>query len=299
MTARKMYRPKAKLGVSLAALGLLLASASPPARAAALYGPGPHWIDKVTSGYAMFESAATVGVDITGDGATDLTVVATGPTTVFRSDALEGDPVGDPGHRNHLDLEIVSMTLTGTIPGLGPFTLTVGDGIGNHAPDGPFHTAGTSDEIPGSPRRALDVFEIFFQLSLDRNGVVVHNPVPLRVESVISTLPPIGTEFVMVGPPVALVTADGSPVLYVTEVLNRLVRPPDRECDPDGLDAGAIEAVKAEIASTCPCIGSSYPRPPARCMTHALMRQVRAGLLTRRCKPLARAEAAQSACGGL
>jgi hypothetical protein len=277
----------------------LLTSALPPAHAAALYGPGPHWIDKVTDGYAMFESTASVGVDITGDGTTDLTVAAAGPTTVFRSDALEGDPVGDPGHKNHLDLEIVAMTLTGTIPGLGPFTLTVGDGVGNHAPDGPLHTAGTSDEIPGSPRRALDVFEIFFQLSLDRQGVVIHNLVPLRVESVITTLPPIGTQFVMVGPPVPLVDEAGSPVLQVTEVLNRLVRPPDRECDPDGLDAGAIVAAEAEIASTCQCIGIAHPRPSARCMTRALRRQVRAGLLNKRCKGSARTHALESACGGL
>ena len=274
----------------------LLGHASPPVHAAALYGPGQHWIDKVTGGFAMFESAASVGVDINGDGSTDLTVTATGPTTVFRSDALEGNPVGDPGHKNHLDLEIVTMTLTGTIPGLGPFTLTVGDGIGNHAPDGPFHTAGTSDEIPGSPRRALDVFEIFFQLSLDQRGIVLHNLVPLRVETVITELPPIGAEFVMVGPPVPLVTEDGTVVLQVTETVNRLVRPPDRECDPDGLDAGAIAAAEVEVASACQCLGASHPRPSARCMTHTLTRQVRAGLLNMSCKGSARAQAVQSVC---
>jgi len=296
MVARGTCRTKGKLGLGLMALSSLLADASPPVHATPLYGPGPHWIDKVTGGYAMFESAAAVGVDLDFDGATDLTVTAAGPTTVFRSGALEGDPVGDPGHKNHLDLEIVAMTLTGTIPGLGSFTLAVGDGIGNHAPDGPLHTAGTSDEVPGSPRRALDVFEIRFQLTLERSGIALHNPAPLRVESVIGTLPPIGTEFVMVGPPVLLVDESGGPVLQVTETVNRLVRPPDRECDPEGLDAGAIAAAEAAIASGCECIGVSALRPSGRCITQVLSRQVRAGLLNRRCKSSARAQAAQRVC---
>jgi hypothetical protein len=285
--------------MALVVVGLVSIPALSPVHAAALYGPGRHWIDKVTGGLAMFESAASVGVDINGDGSTDLTVTATGPTTIFRSDALAGDPIGAPGHRNHLDLEIVTMTLTGIIPGLGPFTLTAGDGIGNQVSDGPLHSAGTSDEVPGSPRRALDVFEISFQLSLDQLGLVLHNPAPLRVETIITALPPIGAQFVMAGPPVPLVTANGAPVLQVTETVNRLERPPDRECDPDGLDTGGIAAAEARISSTCKCVRASHPRPSSRCMTRALTRQVRAGLLNRRCKGSARAAAVQSACGAL
>jgi hypothetical protein len=100
----------------------------------------------------------------------------------------------------------------------------------------------------------------------------------------------------MVGPPVALVTDDGTPVLQVTEVLNRLVRPPDRACDPDGLDADAIAAAEAEIASACSCISTVHPRVSPPCMTRTLSRHVRAGLLLKRCKRMTRAQAVKSAC---
>src|SRR3990172_6097077 len=113
------------------ALVAILMALAPPAHARPLFGPGRHWIDTVTGGLARFRAEASVGVDVNFDGVADLRVDMTGTTEVFRSGALEGDPAGDPGHRNHLDLEIFAMTLTGRVPGLGAATLRIGDGVGN------------------------------------------------------------------------------------------------------------------------------------------------------------------------
>ena len=87
------------------------------------------------SGTVTFDAAAVVAIDLNLDGVGDLTLHMTGPTTVFRSAAVATDPA-HPGHRTHLDLEIVRMTLA-TPNGV---EFRAGDGAGNFAPDGPlFH----------------------------------------------------------------------------------------------------------------------------------------------------------------
>jgi hypothetical protein len=252
---------------------------------AALDGPGPHWIDDVTGGSAMFLSEATVSVDFDFDAVSDLDFAATGPTKVFRSAAYEGDPVGDPGHDNHLDLEIYSMILTGTIPSLGPFTLTVGDGAGNLASDGLLFSSGTSDELPDDPRRAHDVFNLFFQVEVA--GLVLHNAVPFQVESIIDRLPPVGSEFHHVGPPVPLLTASGTPLLQITAVVNRVVRPPPRFCDPDGVDAEAIAEARAQVSAECGCM-TPGSRTERQCESRVLRDRAQVGILLRRCKSRAR-----------
>src|SRR5713101_1477527 len=90
--------------------------------AAPLYGTGPHWVDRVRSGYAAFGARASVGVDLTFDGAVDFEVAMTGTTEVFRGAARATDP-RHPRHPNHIDLEIVAMHLAGELPGLGSIAL--------------------------------------------------------------------------------------------------------------------------------------------------------------------------------
>src|SRR5262249_23626887 len=95
----------------IATLTLALGVAVSGASSFRLFGPGPHWIDGERGGLVRFGASATVSLDLDFDGVADMLIALGGTTTVFRSDAIVGDPVGDPGHRNHLDLEIVSMTL--------------------------------------------------------------------------------------------------------------------------------------------------------------------------------------------
>jgi hypothetical protein len=123
--------------------------------------------------------------------------------------------VGDPGHRNRLQLEIVSATLAASESPVGPVTLTFGDGAGNLSADGPLYSAGVSNELPGSPELARDVFEIFFQV--EAAGLRLHNERPLVMTAVIDRLPPIGSTFMSTGPPIPLVTDTGAPVLQVIE----------------------------------------------------------------------------------
>src|SRR5262249_14661585 len=155
---------------------------------------------------------ASVGIDINFDGVADLMVDMIGTTEVFRGAAIPGFPPrrGFPRHRDHLQLEIFAMTLSGSIPGLGPLTLRAGDGLGNLIQDGPLYSPGVSDEVSGNPRLADDLFDIFF--TVEFQGVALHNTTPLRVTGQIDRLPPIGTRFAFSGPPLVLVNAAGTPV---------------------------------------------------------------------------------------
>lgn len=176
-----------------------------------LNGPGPHWIDEVESGLLTFDAVATVGLDLTGDGVGDSTVTVEGTTTVFRSISVPGNPA-EPGHRNHLGLEIVDMVLLAE-----GIRFRAGDGRGNLKPDGPLHSIGTSDEVPGSPETALDLFAVHFEVEV--GALRLHNRDPLMVEASIDRLPPIGNEFRFDGPPLTLYNDAGAPTaLAVTFV---------------------------------------------------------------------------------
>jgi hypothetical protein len=168
-----------------------------------LFGPGPHWIDEVTSGKVTFDAVAVVGVDLNTDGVADLTVDVSGPTTVLRFEAQRASPA-DERHRNHLDLEIVSMVLEAD-----EIRFRAGDGVGNLASDGPLFSIGTSDEVAVTPQLAHDDFAIYFEGEI--SGRVLHNKDALRMVATIDRLPPIGNEFEITGPPVPLFGDDDLP----------------------------------------------------------------------------------------
>ena len=168
-----------------------------------LYGPGPHWIDGVRSGTVTFDALAVVGVDVNGDEVADLTFQVSGPTTVFRSAAHATDPA-DLRHRNHLDLEIVSMALTAQ-----GVAFRAGDGIGNFVSDGALFSLGSSDESAAAPELAHDAFAIYFEGEV--SGLALHNEAPLLMVADIDRLPPIGNVFQLSGPPLPLFKENGNP----------------------------------------------------------------------------------------
>jgi hypothetical protein len=180
---------------------------------AVLFGPGPHWVDTVTAGSDSFPSTATIGLDLDFNGTPDLIVDLSGPTTIFRGNAIDTPDPLDPGHLNHIDTEIVSMTLTG-----GGFTLTAGDGVGNLLNDGPLHSPGAIDEQAGNPSLADSFFDVFFQITPTPFGPL-HNIAPHRVVAVIDRIPPIGIPYTFIGAPIDLVDVNNIPrarVLFAT-----------------------------------------------------------------------------------
>jgi hypothetical protein len=167
------------------------------------YGPGPHWIDAVGAGTVRFAAEAGVAVDVTGDGNADATLALRGDTVVHRSAAYAIDATR-PGHRNHLDLEIVAMRLRA--PGV---ELRAGDGVPNLVTDGPLFSIGTSDERDDDPARATDRFAVAFTVEI--GGRRLRGATPLAVHAKIGGLPPLGSTFTLADGPLELVDESGRP----------------------------------------------------------------------------------------
>ena len=198
-------------------LVLLLAAAVPVG--AATYGPGDHWVDTVTVDTHNMEIDGEFIVDI---GAGPMAFPVTGQMTVWHGDAQDTPDPLDPGHLNHVDVEIVSMSLTGTVPMVGTATLTSGDEAGNGLDDGPLFTEGDIIEDVGDPAWADSFFDIFFEIDLDSTvygNITVFNKDALQVSARIDRIPPVGFTYEYHGgspiPLYDVLDPDGEPEAYI------------------------------------------------------------------------------------
>jgi hypothetical protein len=199
-------------------LVLLLAAAVPVG--AATYGPKDHWVDIVIEDTHDMEIDGEFTVDIPGVGS--LAFPVTGLMTVWHGDARDTlDPL-DPGHLNHVDVEMVSMSLTGTVPVVGTATLTSGDGVGNGLSDGPLFTEGDIIEDTGDPAWADSFFDIFFEIELDstvHGNITVFNKDALHVSARIDRIPPVGFTYEYHGgiaiPLYSTLDPGGDPVAHI------------------------------------------------------------------------------------
>ena len=165
--------------------------------AAAVCGPGSHWVDTCPSGTDSFPSVAMILVDIDFDGIPDIRAVLSGPTIIFRGNPIDTPDPLDPGHFNQINTELVDMYLTG-----GPLKLFAGDTIGNLVNDGPLYSPGALVEKPFNPALADSFFDVFFQV-LTPFGLL-HNNDPLRVTAVIDRVLPGNIPYIYQGPPILL-----------------------------------------------------------------------------------------------
>lgn len=195
---------------------LLLGGAVPAG--AAIYGPGGHWVDTVNQGTYGLDIDGQFTVNIPGLG--PLSFDVTGQMTVWHDDALDTlDPL-DPGHLNHVDVELVSMSLTGDIPMVGSILLTCGDEVGNGLNDGPLYTPGAITELEGDSSLASSSFDIFFTVNIQSpayGNITVFNKDPLPVESVIDRIPPVNFEYAYAGGLLVydVLDPDGTPVATI------------------------------------------------------------------------------------
>ena len=167
-------------------------------------GPGPHWVDSCTTGSDTIPATcAAVGIDLNLDNVADTTLMMCGPVSISRSDPLNASVnfptvTGPAGHvgPDVIDTEIVSMNLTG-----GGASLRAGAG-GVPALDPSLGAiAETSDNT-----LADSFFDVFFEIDLG-GGQFAYNQEALRVEAVITCVPP-GASFVYLSTtPISLFTA--------------------------------------------------------------------------------------------
>lgn len=193
-------------------------------QAAPICGPGAHWVDTCTAGLDTFDSVATVGIDFNFDAVVDQTIVLSGPTTVMRSGPLD-DSLIFPGtrpvdaHSDVIDTEIVSMQLVGA----GPITLTAGAGLGTSVLP---PSLGAIAEDPGDPALAFSFFDVFVELDVG-GGLILVNQQALRVEALITEVPPLGIPYIHPLPgPIVLFDLQGAPAAQLINVIHKPIPAP-------------------------------------------------------------------------
>ena len=200
--------------------GLVLLLGGVVPAGATTYGPGDHWVDTVAVGTYDLDIDGQFSVEIPGIG--PLSFGVTGQMTVWHGDAQDTPDPLDPGHFNHVDVELVSMSLTGDIPMVGSILLTCGDGVANGLDDGPLFTPGAITELPGDPALATSSFDMFFQVQVQSTGygnftLFNKDTDPLPVVSVIDRIPPTNFQYTYAGgiPVYDVLDPDGEPVAVI------------------------------------------------------------------------------------
>jgi len=144
-------------------------------------------------GADLISTGAVVGISINLDCVEDTNLVLSGTAAVLRSGPRD-DSANYPGlrpidgHRDVIDTEMVSMSLTGS-----GFTLVAGAGLGQGGVLPP--SQGAIAEKAGDPALADSFFDVFFEIRADGGGAPVYNQDPVRVRSEINCLPPNATYF--------------------------------------------------------------------------------------------------------
>jgi cysteine-rich repeat protein len=149
-------------------------------------GPGSHWMDGPCDPglESLIDTSLLIGIDLDSDCLADLSMEILGDTVVQRSSSIDqslnfpgptdcnGATCGVvDGHLDVIDIEILSMSLTG-----GDVAFRAGDS--GTVPLAP--SLGTTLESI-DPTLADSFFDIFFEIELE--GVRFYNHLPVRVES--------------------------------------------------------------------------------------------------------------------
>jgi len=184
------------LGTAGIGAAVLVTALTPVRALSPACGPGPHWIDNCTPGGTdhFDRTGALVGVNV-GNNCSfpgTMNLILWGPVDVARQ-ARSDDSARFPGlrpvdgHLDVIDTEIVSMNLTGS-----GITLLVGTSTPGINPAVPrtFGAVAEEDVIPPTNSSLGDsFFDVFFEVTGVPGGPV-YSHTPLRVQAVISYVPP-------------------------------------------------------------------------------------------------------------
>jgi len=132
----------------------------------------------------MEYTTATIELQIYGSPGFTETLTATGPTTVNRS-----DPTVPEDNRTEIDTEIISMTLTGNSPNIGPITIIQSPSKAS--------TGKIKQQSPGQDFPADSYFDVYIEIKtklLYPLGTL-HNDVPKHMSAVIYSIPPSGSTY--------------------------------------------------------------------------------------------------------
>ncbi len=192
------------------------------------------------AGSDEFQTGATVGISAQPNCASPTSVIAIGPTKVKR-----GDPYNPGDGKITIDTEIVSLQLTGTsgivireAPGGSTTTGAQRIGVemtitapcttpGASGDGGPGCSPGKiTQQTAGTDYPADSFFDVFVEI--ETGGNTFFNKTPIRMQTVISSIPPIGGTYTTPTGCLALfnkANPAGPPVLYLGHAKHAI--PPD------------------------------------------------------------------------
>lgn len=182
--------PMILLGTAGIAVAMLVIPLTPVRALDPVCGPGSQWIRTCTPGGVdhFDRTGALVGIDTNLDCARDLSYILNGPVDVDRK-AASDDSANFPGLRpldgikDVIDTEIVNMSLTGN-----GITLMVGKNTLGINPAVP-RTLGAVAEQAADAKLGDSFFYVNFEVTGVPGGPV-YSHTPLKVEAVISYVPP-------------------------------------------------------------------------------------------------------------
>ncbi len=134
-------------------------------------------------GQETFPAVATVSFDVNGQ--TNCVVLLTGPCVLSR-----GNSTG-PKTNLVIDAEIVSLSLTGSLPGVGPVTLRAGSNLVGRVSSG--QIVSTNSFFPAS-----SFFDVYASIDLP-GGTSLVNTAAQRIEATITKTPALSQTYTNVG----------------------------------------------------------------------------------------------------
>jgi len=183
--------PMILLGTAGIAVAMLVIPLTPVRALDPVCGPVSQWIRNCTpGGVDHFDSTgALVGIDLNLDCARDISYVLKGPVDVERQ-APSDDSANFPnlrpvdGIKDVIDTEIVNMSLTGN-----GITLMVGKNTPGIYPNIPRTLGAVAEQADADAKLGDSFFHVFFEVTGVPGGPV-YSHTPLKVEAVISYVPP-------------------------------------------------------------------------------------------------------------
>ena len=190
------------------------------ANASSICSAGLHWVDSCHAGVAQLNVQLTFGVDTDLDAFADHDVLFSGVMEVIYSTPYAFDAT-QPNHLNKIDVEILSMNLSGASPFVSGWEFKAGIDFGLASSSG-FIIEDASDSA-----QALNRFDLVFQIENTPYGTLSH-PGTLFFDTNISGVPSIGSIFSHTGSPFGTTfplfdSAGNSPVNLTDQIVTNFI----------------------------------------------------------------------------
>lgn len=186
-------------------------------------------------------------MDIAGPGGNRIGLV--GPTSVVVRNGFLRDSDGDG--LEQVPIEIVSMSLTGFDPGLGPVVVSLRPATAHPLQK----SVGDAEEVANTTPGVLNTpltsfFDVFVQVDLPLLGQQFHNDIPVRLTASLAGIPPIEGECFLQTLPISVVDQFENPTPYqIANTRHYPVPPVEHDLFPASMAIIQIQGALNEVVT--------------------------------------------------